>query len=351
MSAPSAPGVATMRALVARATLAPSTRNAQPWRWTVHPDHIELELDVEVARRLAVNDPDRREAVMSCGAALLTMRVAAAQALFEVEVDTLPDPHQPDLLASVTVVPGTVDGEFATLGDVVALRRTAWAAFDDRPLPEGLGARLVAEAAAEGAELTLIEPADREALADLLEHADRDRFDDPERRAELAGWITSRWADDGRAVPTAAVGPARAAVRHLDLGDRIAAHDGALLRQAPFIAVLATPGDDRPDWVRAGQALQRVLLVAAEHGVSGGFLNAPCQVAVDRERLRQLLPGAHHPQLVIRLGYPVSRAEATARRPVDEVVVVHDGPDDVGSGHQAVLSQEAGADFTEDTLG
>lgn len=350
MSAPSAPGVATLRALVARATLAPSPHNAQPWRWTVHPDHAELELDQDVAGRLAVNDPDRRELIISCGAALLTVRVAAAQALFEANVDVLPDPHRPDLLACVTVDPGVVDAAFATLDEVVPLRRTAWSAFDDRPLPEGLAERLAAEADVEGAQLVPIGPPDRDAVADLLEHADRDRYDDPDRRAELAGWITSRWADDGRAVATAAVVPVRAAVRHLDLGDRIAEHDGALLRQAPYIAVLVTRGDTRADWIAAGQALQRVLLVAAEHGVSGGFLNAPCQVEEDRARLQALLPGGAFPQLLLRLGYPVSRAQGTARRPVDEVVTVHDGPDDLS---RALLGspRDAGADFTEDTLG
>jgi nitroreductase len=357
MSAPSAPGVSTLRALVARATLAPSTRNAQPWRWTVHPDHAELELDPEVGERLALNDPEHRELVISCGAALLTFRVAAAQALFDATIDVLPDPHRPDLLACVTVEPGTVDAAFATLDDVVPLRRTAWAAFDDRPLPDGLADRLASEAAVEGARLDRIGPADREAVADLLEHADRDRYDDPERRAELAGWITSRWADEGRVVATAAVVPARAAVRHLHLGDRIAAHDGELLRQAPFIAVLATAGDTRTDWIAAGQALQRVLLVAAEHGISGGFLNAPCQVEADRERLRALLPGADVPQLVLRLGHPLTRAQGTARRPVDDVITVHDGPDDVHGvdaphdGSEITTPRDAGADFSEDSLG
>jgi nitroreductase len=255
--------------LVARATLAPSTHNAQPWRWTVHPDYIELELDDGSMRRLAINDLDQREAVISCGAALLTFRVAAAQALFDVGVDVLPDPHRQELLACMTLASGAVDAEFATLDDVVPLRRTAWAAFEDRLLPEGLVERLMLEAAREGAELVPVGAAHRTALADLFAPAVEDR---------------------------------------------------EFVRQAPFVAVLATSWDTRSEWIAAGQALARVLLTAADHGVSAGLLNAPCQVESDRAQLEALLAGTRYPHLVLRFGYPVSRAPATARRPVDEVM-------------------------------
>lgn len=350
MSTP-APGVATLRALVARATLAPSTLNAQPWRWTVHPDHVELELDTAVAERLGAGDPQRRELVISCGAALLTFRVAAAQALFDAQVEVMPDPHRPDLLACVTVVPGTVDAAFATLDDVVPLRRTAWNAFERRSLPPGLADRLAAEAQVEGAHLTEITREQRDELADLLVHADRDRYDDPARRAELAGWVTSRWADQGWPGATAVGTPAKAAVRHLDLGERVAAHDRDLLRRAPLLAVLSTAGDRRADWIAAGQALQRLLLVAAEQGVSGGFLNAPCQLEADRLRLRALLPRPEYPQLVLRLGYPLARLPGAARRPVDDVVTVHDGPEGPVRADENASPRDVGSDFTEDALG
>jgi len=358
MSSPTVPGTSVLRALVARATLAPSPRNAQPWRWTVHPDHVELELDDEVARRLEANDPDGRELTMSCGAALLTLRVAAAEALLDARVDVRPDPHRPRLLAAVTMEPGAIDAAFADLDAVVALRHTAWSAFDDRPLPGGLAARLGAEAAVEGAQLHE-EPADaRDALAALLRRADEERYQDPRRRAEVAEWISSPWADEGRVVPTVAVVPARAAVRHLDLGQRIAEHDTGLLGEAPYVGVLATPGDTPADWLAAGQALQRVLLVAAAEGVLAGFLSAPCQVADVRASLRERVPGRAWPQLVLRLGYPLHRPLGTPRRPVDDVVTVQPGPgespaedDEPARPGEVARPREVADDFTEDTLG
>jgi nitroreductase len=351
MSTPTAPGTDVLRALVARATLAPSMRNAQPWRWTVHPDHVDLELDVEVARRLEANDERGRELTMSCGAALLTLRVAAAEALLDARVDVLPDPHRPALLAAVTMEPGAIDAAFADLDAVVPLRHTAWSSFDGSPLPAGLAARLAAEAQIEGARLIEVTGADRPDLAALVRRADQERYEDPKRRAEVAEWISSRWSDEGRVVPTFAVVPARVAVRHLDLGDRIADHDAGLLGAAPYVGVLATAGDTPEDWLAAGQALQRVLLVAAADEVLGGFLNAPCQVDAVRARLRDQLPDRPWPQLVLRLGHAVSRPLGTPRRPVDQVVTVQAAPGEPVRRHLDVRPREAVADFTEDTLG
>ena len=58
--------------LIAVAGRAPSVHNTQPWRFTVSRDAIELQADV--SRRLRV-DPDGREMVISCGAALYGLRL------------------------------------------------------------------------------------------------------------------------------------------------------------------------------------------------------------------------------------------------------------------------------------
>jgi hypothetical protein len=321
MSTRSAPGAATLRALIARATLAPSPHNIQPWRWTLHTDHAELQIDGPAADLLASGDPAAREAVISCGAALLTLRVAAAEALFEAQVDLLPDPHRPGLLACVTLVSGTVDAAFSILDAVVPLRRTAWGAFDGRPLPIGLAQRLRVEAMAEDVRLVEVPVAARDQVAAVLREA----------------------------------GLARLAVEHRPgSGDRRAADlDAQLLLDAPYVAVLGTTGDSPLDWLVAGQGLQRVLLVAAADGVLGGFLNAPCQIGAEREHLRLLMPEVPWPQAVLRLGFPTQRPAASARRPVDEVVVVQDGPlhGHLPPDRAGDTPLDAGVDFSEDTLG
>lgn len=62
------------RYVVAKAVWAPSVHNTQPWRFTVGGQEISLHADAD--RRLVVADPNGREMLISCGAALFNVRLA-----------------------------------------------------------------------------------------------------------------------------------------------------------------------------------------------------------------------------------------------------------------------------------
>ncbi len=321
--------------LVERATLAPSVRNTQPWRWVVAADGTALELTADPERSLPVADPLGRELVMSCGAALLTFRVAAAHTRVGVDVDLLPDPLRPDVLARVRVAEHATDVEFAALDDVVPRRRTWRGPMRAEPVPAALRTRLAAEAHAEGAVLLEVPTGSRDAVARLVAGADAAHGTDRRWRAEQARWVRPRRRRDGVRTPAAAVVPTRLAARYLDLGGYVGAQDAALVRAAPLLAVVATSGDGTASWLAAGQALQRVMLVAAEHGLCVGFANSVCEDPDRRTALAGLL-GGPHPQAVLRIGRrpgsvvravrgsreQVLRRAARRRRPVEDVVTV-----------------------------
>src|SRR5207342_983158 len=123
---------------------------------------------------LPVNDPDDRELVMSCGAALFNLLVATRHAGAEPAVEMLPYAADPDLLATVRLhgrgdPPAEVDRLYAA----IELRRTHRGTFVDRALPIGLHDELRACARAEGAWLELLDDDARDRLADLIAEGDR----------------------------------------------------------------------------------------------------------------------------------------------------------------------------------
>src|SRR6478609_2078153 len=75
--------------LLTSATRAPSLHNTQPWAFTVQPRRILVHADP--ARQLPESDPTGRSLLISCGAALFNLRVAAAHLGMHPRVRVLPD--------------------------------------------------------------------------------------------------------------------------------------------------------------------------------------------------------------------------------------------------------------------
>ena len=70
------PNMETVRAALLLANRAPSVHNSQPWRWRIGPH--SLHLYAENSWHLEHADPDRRDLIVSCGAALNHCTVALA---------------------------------------------------------------------------------------------------------------------------------------------------------------------------------------------------------------------------------------------------------------------------------
>jgi DNA-binding GntR family transcriptional regulator len=83
--------------------------------------------------------------------------------------------------------------------------------------------------------------------------------------------------------------------------------------------VLVTRDDGRADWLRAGQALHRLLAHAAGSWVFASLHTEPLEADVIRTLIRErlALPGA--PQMLLQLGL-AHAAHATARRPPADLI-------------------------------
>ncbi|MGW7363450.1 Acg family FMN-binding oxidoreductase [Streptomyces sp. NPDC054841] len=319
-----------VRSLVDRAVRAPSSHNSQPWIFRQAGDVIELYADR--SRALPVNDPDDRELFISCGAALLNLRLAAHHHRLAPVVALLPDTADANLCARVGLSPlphrtdadADADADESLLYEAIDRRRTCRKPFADRPLPTQVLPRLLQAAEQEGAGLSIVAPDRRGDLAALIEQGDVRQFADRAWRRELAFWMRPRRHGDGLTVPAVAAPLIRTGIRSADLGARVGRRDAALLRTAPLAAVLTSRTDEPSDWLATGQALQRGLLVLAAHGILAGYANQPCELGEpSRGRLRDMLPGlTGHPQIVIRAGYPARPVPVSPRRPLTDVLDV-----------------------------
>ncbi|MEW2418715.1 nitroreductase family protein [Streptomyces sp. NPDC046866] len=315
----------TAALLVGDAVTAPSMHNAQPWKFVFRPAAGAIDLHGDPERAMARSDPEHRALHLGCAAALFNLRVSAARKGLRPRVQLLPDASEPWLLAAVAFdAPEDEDEEgrgLAALYDALRRRHTSRHPFSEEPVPEALLDGLRAAARLEGCRLAVPDSWHLETVLELVRDAEHQEDMDPLVRAETAAWTTDETRRDG--IPAAAFGPrssgGTAPVRDFGRAHPTPERDRAVFEKHPQLALLGTPGDGRADWLRAGQALERVLLQATADGLATSMTSQPLEWPQLRWTVRDPLASMGQVQMVLRLGYGPS-GEPTPRRPVSEIL-------------------------------
>ena len=323
----STPLAQQLRFALRYAVLAPSNHNTQPWRFIVNGDSVQVCADR--MRALPVVDPFDRELLISCGAALFNLRVALSRLGLAYAITLFPSDADADIVALVRVSrDGHRDRNLPELFAALTARVTTRAPFIGEPVPAAVQRKLIDACDAEGAIARCVERrGEREALAQLIADADHAQFADPRFRRELASWIHPLRRDDGMpsygsavsALLDFAVPLVTSVVRVFDAGGGAPASHRNLVDGSPLMVAIATTRDDREAWLATGQALERLLLVAASEGLTASYLNQPIEVEPLREHLGALLRVEAIPQLLLRVGRGPHTSH-TPRRLLSQVV-------------------------------
>ncbi|MGK4580566.1 Acg family FMN-binding oxidoreductase [Kitasatospora sp. HPMI-4] len=292
------------------------------------------------------------------GAALFNLRVAARRLGRRPMVRLLPDDGDRDLLAVLDLsraatAPRALDlalGHHANpsgrdLYPAVAGRHSSRQPFSNRDVPEAVLGELIAAARAEGAVLSVLEEDGVRQAGSLTAEAERRTADDPARQAEVRDWLrleapepvptgggtapapssasasASASASDG--IPQYALGPqdhdAHVPMRSFTGHPPRPAVPSRRFEALPQLCTIATLGDLPVHWLRAGQALEHVWLLATVHGVRLSVLHQALEWPDTRWALRDPAAGPGYAQLVVRLGYGPP-GPATPRRAVAQTL-------------------------------
>jgi nitroreductase len=313
-----------LRRLVELACQAPSVHNTQPWQWRASKNRIRLYADR--GRLLPEEDPLGRNLVISCGAALDHLQVAAHALGLAIEVTRQPEGIESDLLADVRLSPGKAS---LTAAEDIALLRTRCTdrrRFTSWPVPEATLKRLAGEAHARGAEaFPVTDTSARFRLELLAQRAHLARALDTAATAEQHRWVRSNGSDG---VPVAVLprehGPASAR-----FAAGLVPETRTLVDSSDGVIVLGGRFDERGAWLRTGEALSSLWLTATRRGLSVVPMSLPVEVDATREELRDVVLGsAISPHLLLRIGWQaIGRSDLprTPRRPVNDVFGVTRG--------------------------
>lgn len=315
------PDAGTIRTVLSLASRAPSVHNTQPWRWRV--DGSSLHLYSDASRQLPNTDPDGRDLLLSCGAALHHCVVALAAVGWLSKVTRLPNPADPSHLAAIELSPHPADAVDIALAAAIPRRRTDRRYYSSWPVPVGDVALMAARVARSGVTLCQVEDLDN--LRKIVVQSVRDHLN-KDYLAEITAW-------SGRYASVAGV-PAR----NTPVSDPTAKIPGRFfagpaLPMAPesssaddnaVVLALGTRNDDRMAQLRAGEATSVVLLTATSLGLASCPVTEPLETPETRAAVQSDIFGdSSYPQMLLRVGWAPINADplpATPRRELSDFV-------------------------------
>jgi len=315
------PDAGTVRTALSLAARAPSVHNTQPWRWQV--DAHSLHLYSDASRQLPNTDPDGRDLILSCGAALHHCLVAFAAVGWRSKVTRLPNPADPSHLAAVELFPYEADSVDVALAAAIPRRRTDRRYYSSWPVPVGDIALMAARAARNGVTLCRVEDMDnlqKIVTQSVQEHLNNDYL------GELTAW-------SGRYASVAGVPARNTPVPDPNAKIPSRYFAGPALPMPPdsssdddnaVVLALGTRNDDRMAQLRAGEATSIVLLTATSMGLASCPVTEPLETPGTRETVRSDIFGdTDYPQMLLRVGWAPINADplpATPRRDLSEFV-------------------------------
>ncbi len=315
-----------IRFLLQYAVLAPSTHNAQPWVFSATTDGAEVRADY--SRRLAVVDPEDRELLMSVGAAIANLRIAAAHFGFETNVLYTEKPDSPEMVAFVAFhKTSQPEADLRRLFPAIKERHTNRQPFEREPVDPDVLGRVCDVVDRYPETLRVVLPHDRQRITDLVMLADERQMSETPFRDELAHWVHASgsprpdgMAADGLGFSDGFDAAADWVLRHVDVGPLQAKRDRNLIDCATALIVVAAE-DDRVSLVGAGEIMERLLLTITGEGLHYSFFNSPIELEDLRRSMWTLIGTARPPQLLLRVGHALTTPRAMPRRPVNEVMV------------------------------
>lgn len=321
------PDTETIRSALMLAVRAPSVHNSQPWQWRVGDRSVHLYANPEL--RLPHTDPDARDFMLSCGAALNHCQLAFAALGWQSKVHRFPNSGDHDHLAVIELHRYPATDVDVALAAAIPRRRTDRRHYSSWPVPHRDIAMMGARAARAGVMLRRIDPIS--SLTRLITEAASRHAADHDYLTELSTW-------SGRYASTAGV-PARSTpepdfnaalpARSFAGGVLAQTPDGAAADDSAVVVALGTLDDDRLAWLRAGEATSLVLLTATAAGLASCPITEPLEIADLRADIRKDVFGEEgYPQMMLRVGWAPINADplpAVPRRPLNDVVSRLDG--------------------------
>jgi len=272
-----------LRAIVTAGTRAPSGDNCQPWRFRWDGDCLRIAF--VASRAASLYDVADRASFVSLGAVGFNMAITARSLGYEMAAEYFPPGESGDVVARIRfeAVPVRRD----PLLDSIERRCVNRRPYRREDLFSVVRDDLLAAGSTPGVHVSWIDDeATKNRVARIAAENDRVVFENRALHDGLYRWLRwsrhdPRWARDGMPADTLELTamerpgirllgswPVSAAFSALGLTRTLPVRAARLYRRSAAIGLVTVPGGSREDFVRGGEAVQRLWLTATARRVA-----------------------------------------------------------------------------------
>jgi len=303
--------------------LSPSSHNTQPWAVSVNENTINLFADF--SRSLHFSDPDNRELYVSLGTALQNTLYAAEGLGNKYTVKAFPRGDN-ELVASISIngEAGKPDEEIL---NAMKNRKSNRNRYDDREISSRISSSWKELVKDLEVELHIIEnKKEKSEAGELIAKGTIDAMKNQGFKNELSKWVRNNWTGShdgmpcyGLNIPTIASFFAPVVLKYFNLGPMQAKQEKELIRSSPVVAVICGE-NNTSNWLRAGQAYERVTLDATRNDIKSATMTAAIEIGDYYKELMKILKTKKRPLVMFRLGYCQKEPKETPKRTVSEIL-------------------------------
>ena len=314
-----------LKYLLRFAILAPSTHNTQPWLFKVSENKISIFADM--TRSLPVIDPENKELIMSCGAALGNIMVSMNYFGFSYLVKPFPNPSNKEHVADISIRGKKLVQEIdRKLFRSITKRRTNRLPFIYKIIDGLILQKFSTLASEESVKLKIIY-GKKDGLMKIIERADKIQSENQEFCKELSHWVHPERSDANDGIPGYAFGAGDIIttsgpffIGNLNWGNIQAGRDRNLIQGSTVILIFATKNNEPTDWLKTGIAVSKVSLNATAEKLAISYLNQPLETSELISELKVKIGVKGHPQIIMRVGIG-SEIKPSPRRSLEEVLL------------------------------
>jgi glycerol-3-phosphate cytidylyltransferase-like family protein len=304
--------------------IAPSSHNTQPWFVSVKDDIIYLHVDS--SRGLKHSDPENRELYISLGASLQNTLYAVSNLGFKYSSEYFPGKNE-KIVAAISVNTTRKRNSFRPMLDAMRRRHSNRNNYEDKVIPKKVIDNWSSLIDDLNIELNIIGDIGKRAeIAEVVADATKEAMSNKEFRNELSQWLRHNFtsAHDGMPgygmnMPAVISFFSPLVIKNFNVGASQSKLEKRWITSSPVVVIISG-NDSILDWVKAGQAYERIVLDATTRGIRSATMAAAIETGQNYKKLMRILNSKKRPLVMFRLGYCEKVPKPTPKRTVEEII-------------------------------